>query len=98
MLYVKSRNVVYVFEVNFSIIFVYSSNGDAFPEPEYDKPKTDGEEEKEISFNSFPSPEGLWQRYFESLFKTERILCLLIIRKREEKHGIAGFFLLFYLV
>jgi type I restriction enzyme, R subunit len=41
--------------------FVYSSNGDAFLE--YDKTKTEGDVETEISLNSFPSPEELWQRY-----------------------------------
>lgn len=43
------------------IPFVYSSNGDAFLE--YDKTKVDGIVEKEISLDTFPSPEELWQRY-----------------------------------
>ncbi|AKQ46417.1 restriction endonuclease [Rufibacter radiotolerans] len=41
--------------------FVYSTNGDAFLE--FDKTKTGGEVEKEISLESFPSPEELWERY-----------------------------------
>ncbi|MGV3586346.1 MAG: EcoAI/FtnUII family type I restriction enzme subunit R [Adhaeribacter sp.] len=43
------------------IPFVYSSNGDAFLE--YDKTQTEGDVEKELSLDSFPSPEDLWQRY-----------------------------------
>ncbi len=41
--------------------FVYSSNGDAFLE--YDKTKNEGDIEREISLDNFPSPEKLWQRY-----------------------------------
>lgn len=41
--------------------FVYSSNGDAFVE--HDRTRTDGELEREISLEAFPSPEELWRRY-----------------------------------
>ena len=41
--------------------FVYSSNGDAFLE--HDRTKSTGKIENEIPLNSFPSPDGLWQRY-----------------------------------
>ncbi len=40
---------------------VYSSNGDGFYE--HDRTCTDGNIEKELSLNEFPSPEVLWQRY-----------------------------------
>ncbi|MEK6476027.1 DEAD/DEAH box helicase family protein [Catalinimonas sp. 4WD22] len=42
-------------------LFVYSTNGDAFLE--FDKTKTEGDVEKELSLDSFPSPEELWRRY-----------------------------------
>jgi type I restriction enzyme R subunit len=42
------------------IPFVYSSNGDGFLE--HDKTKT-GNIKTELSLESFPSPEELWQRY-----------------------------------
>lgn len=45
------------------IPFVYASNGDGFLE--FDKTKTSGIVEKELSLNEFPSPEELWQRYAE---------------------------------
>ncbi len=41
--------------------FVYSTNGDAFLE--FDRTKTEGDVEQEISLDSFPSPEELWRRY-----------------------------------
>ena len=40
---------------------VYSSNGDGFYE--HDRTCTDGKIEKELTFDEFPSPETLWQRY-----------------------------------
>lgn len=40
---------------------VYSSNGDGFYE--HDRTCTDGNIEKELSLDEFPSPEVLWQRY-----------------------------------
>ena len=39
--------------------FVYSTNGDAFLE--FDRAKTEGNVEQEVSPNSFPSPEELWR-------------------------------------
>jgi type I restriction enzyme R subunit len=41
--------------------FVYSSNGDAFIER--DRTRTEGELEREIPLDAFPSPEELWRRY-----------------------------------
>jgi len=43
------------------IPFVFSSNGDGFYF--HDKTATDGEIEKELSINDFPSPEMLWAKY-----------------------------------
>ena len=43
------------------IPFVFSSNGDGFYF--HDKTKTNGEIEKEISLDDFPSPEQLWEKY-----------------------------------
>ena len=43
------------------IPFAYSSNGDGFYE--HDRTCTDGKIEKELSFDEFPSPDVLWQRY-----------------------------------
>lgn len=43
------------------IPFVYSSNGDAFLE--HDRLLNKGQTEKEISINSFPSPQDLYHRY-----------------------------------
>jgi type I restriction enzyme R subunit len=43
------------------IPFVFSSNGDAFYF--HDKTATDGQIEKEISLNDFPSPDVLWAKY-----------------------------------
>lgn len=40
---------------------VYSSNGDGFYE--HDRTCTDGQIEKKLSLDEFPSPEVLWQRY-----------------------------------
>ena len=40
---------------------VYSSNGDGFYE--HDNTSTDGNTEKRLSLDEFPSPEVLWQRY-----------------------------------
>ena len=40
---------------------VYSSNGDGFYE--HDRTRADGEIEKELTLEQFPSPETLWQRY-----------------------------------
>ena len=41
--------------------FVFSSNGDAFYF--HDKTVTDGQIEKEISLDEFPSPQTLWRKY-----------------------------------
>ena len=41
--------------------FVFSSNGDGFWF--HDKTATDGELEKELSLDEFPSPQQLWQKY-----------------------------------
>jgi len=41
--------------------FVYSTNGDAFLE--FDKTKSKGDVETELSLDNFPSPEDLWRRY-----------------------------------
>ena len=41
--------------------FVYSSNGDGFLE--HDKTVINGVLEKELSLNTFPSPQELWSRY-----------------------------------
>jgi type I restriction enzyme R subunit len=41
--------------------FVFSSNGDAFYF--HDKTVTDGQIEKEISLDDFPSPQMLWRKY-----------------------------------
>lgn len=41
--------------------FVYSSNGDAFIER--DRTRAEGELEREIPLDAFPSPEELWRRY-----------------------------------
>jgi type I restriction enzyme R subunit len=43
------------------IPFAYSSNGDGFIE--YDFTKSEGEIEKQLTMDEFPSPEALWQRY-----------------------------------
>lgn len=40
---------------------VYSSNGDAFYE--HDRTCSDGNIEREIALDNFPSPQDLWQRY-----------------------------------
>lgn len=40
---------------------VYSSNGDGFYE--HDRTCTDGNIERELSLDAFPSPDELWQRY-----------------------------------
>ena len=40
---------------------VYSSNGDGFYE--YDKTRSNGTLEKEISLDEFPSPKEMWKRY-----------------------------------
>jgi len=40
---------------------VYSSNGDGFLE--HDRTCTDGNIEKELSLDEFPSPQELWERY-----------------------------------
>jgi len=45
------------------IPFVFTSNGDSFVF--HDKTKRDGDVEKEISLDAFPSPEYLWQRYLK---------------------------------
>ncbi|HEY9707087.1 MAG TPA: DEAD/DEAH box helicase family protein, partial [Oculatellaceae cyanobacterium] len=41
--------------------FVYSTNGDAFLE--HDRTRTEGQIERELPLDEFPSPEELWQRY-----------------------------------
>lgn len=43
------------------IPFVFSSNGDSFHF--HDKTVTDGEIERELSLDEFPSPEVLWEKY-----------------------------------
>ncbi|SHH24256.1 EcoAI/FtnUII family type I restriction enzme subunit R [Clostridium grantii] len=43
------------------IQFVYSSNGDGFIE--HDRTITEGQIEKELSLDQFPSPDELWRRY-----------------------------------
>ena len=43
------------------IPFIYSSNGDGFIE--HDRTISDGQVEKELSLNQFPTPEELWNRY-----------------------------------
>ena len=43
------------------IPFVFSSNGDGFYF--HDKTVTDGQIEKEISLDEFPSPKELWDKY-----------------------------------
>jgi len=45
------------------IPFVFTSNGDSFVF--HDKTKTSGALEQEISLDSFPSPEALWQKYLQ---------------------------------
>jgi len=45
------------------IPFVFTSNGDSFVF--HDKTKTSGDIEKEISLDSFPSPEELWNLYLK---------------------------------
>lgn len=46
------------------IPFVFSSNGDGFLE--HDRTKTEGQIERELSLESFPTPEELYNRYLES--------------------------------
>ncbi|WP_181305537.1 EcoAI/FtnUII family type I restriction enzme subunit R [Rufibacter sp. XAAS-G3-1] len=60
--------------------FVYSTNGDAFLE--FDKTQEEGEVEKELSLENFPSPEELWQRYaaFKNLDKKQQEIV------KEENH------------
>jgi type I restriction enzyme R subunit len=48
---------------NLDIPFVYSSNGDAFLE--HNRLASSGTKEKEISMDSFPSPEELYNKYKE---------------------------------
>jgi type I restriction enzyme, R subunit len=43
------------------IPFVFCSNGDGFME--HDRSVTEGCKERELSLDSFPSPQDLWQRY-----------------------------------
>ena len=43
------------------ILFIFSSNGDGFYF--HDKTATDGQIEKEISLDEFPSPQELWNKY-----------------------------------
>lgn len=45
------------------IPFIFTSNGDSFVF--HDKTRTDGDIEKEISLDDFPSPETLWQKYLK---------------------------------
>ena len=45
------------------IPFVFTSNGDSFVF--HDKTRTDGTLEQELTLDSFPSPETLWQKYLE---------------------------------
>ncbi len=53
------------------IPFVYSSNGSGFLE--HDRLKDNGDIEKKISLDTFPSPEELFQRYKEQKQITEEI-------------------------
>jgi len=53
------------------IPFVYSSNGEGFLE--HNRLKSDGEIEKHVSMDSFPSPEELYQRYREQKGLTPEI-------------------------
>ena len=46
------------------IPFVYSSNGDGFVE--HDRTEEKGPVEKELSLESFPGPDALWERYKQS--------------------------------
>lgn len=41
--------------------FVYSSNGDGFIE--HDRTRSEGEVERELTLDQFPSPQELWERY-----------------------------------
>ncbi len=43
--------------------FAYSSNGDGFVE--HDRTVTEGQVEKELTLNEFPSPIELWERYLK---------------------------------
>ena len=43
--------------------FAYSSNGDGFVE--HDRTVTEGQVEKELTLNEFPSPKELWERYLK---------------------------------
>ena len=43
--------------------FAYSSNGDGFVE--HDRTVTEGQVEKELALNEFPSPKELWERYLK---------------------------------
>ncbi|WP_282069919.1 EcoAI/FtnUII family type I restriction enzme subunit R [Olleya namhaensis] len=43
--------------------FVFTSNGDSFVF--HDRTKTEGQIEKEISLDEFPSPEELWNKYLD---------------------------------
>ncbi|MEX6627637.1 EcoAI/FtnUII family type I restriction enzme subunit R [Tenacibaculum salmonis] len=45
------------------IPFVFTSNGDSFVF--HDKTNTDGNLEKELTLNNFPSPETLWNKYLK---------------------------------
>lgn len=49
------------YALTLDIPFVYSTNGDSFYE--HDKSLSNGEIEREIALNEFPSPEELWRRY-----------------------------------
>ena len=46
------------------IPFVYCSNGDGFIE--HDRTKTEGERERFLPMDAFPSPDSLWKRYREA--------------------------------
>jgi len=48
------------------IPFVFSSNGDGFYF--HDKTATEGEIEKEIALDEFPSPDVLWEKYIRTLY------------------------------
>ena len=58
------------------ILFIFSSNGDGFYF--HDKTATDGQIEKEISLDEFPSPQELWNKYKKykgiELKEVERII------------------------
>ena len=51
------------YAVAFDVPFAYSSNGDGFVE--HDRTVKEGQVEKELALNEFPSPKELWERYLK---------------------------------